>query len=569
MAANRKELLSIAEQALQEGDEATAQEAMDMVESMQTAPAQEETGQEEGNWFSGGVEAARATVQNSIAEPAAGLWGLGNFAVNLLDPNAAKIGVDAIDEARETLSFKPKTKTGQRYTDNVAGVVEPIGRALEWAGNDLGDVAMDVTGNPAIAGLSKALPTAAAAAIGYRTPKPVLQPPSLTPKKPKRIDPRIEPIRSGSGDVQTAKVKLNEKGAVVKDPIGKEAVRQGAEEGVVAAMKVANRQSKDNMLKMLDVLERGEANATYRTLNRPAQIMGDSIAARVAHVSKTKNSAGAELEGIAKSLKGQTVDYSPAVDNFIASMNRMEVKFNNGKLDFAGSDIEKIKGPQRVLKNITDRMLNTRTPDAYDGHRLKKFIDEQVSYGKSKSGLGGKTEGILKQLRRDIDEALDSKFPEYDRVNTQYSETTTALDEFQKSAGSSINMLGPNADKALGNEMRKLLSNYRSRTNLLDSLDEIDAIASKYGGKFNDDVIVQAMFAKELDNIFGAVAKGSFQGEIESGVKTALREGPTSAAKNAAMDVAAKKINDLRGVNKKAAIKALRDLLREQHVRIK
>lgn len=384
------------------------------------------------------------------------------------------------------------------------------------------------------------------------------------PSLPKRkVDPRAEKLRSNTGDTDTAGIKL-EGDKVVKDAAAKEAMRQGAEEGVVASIKAADPKSKANMNRMLDVLEKGQSNARYAVLNRPAQVMGDSIAARIRHVRKVNEQAARQLDFEARKLKGQPVDHAPVVESFLGDLDGMGVRMNprTGKLEFQDSDIEKLKGPQKILKNVVERMLNTRTPDGYDVHRLKKYIDENVTYGKSKNGLTGKAETIVKRLRSNLDGLLDQQFPGYNQVNTQFSETITALQNFQRSTR--VDFDSPNVNKALGNEMRKLLSNYRSRTNLLDSLDEMSEIAGRYGGQFTDDIIVQAMFVKELDNMFGAVAKGSFKGEIESGIKTALTEGPGAAARNAALEGVAKKLNEMRGVNPQAAIKALRELLSEQ-----
>ena len=184
---------------------------------------------------------------------------------------------------------------------------------------------------------------------------------------------------------------------------------------------------------------------------------------------------------------------------------------------------------------------------------MKRFIDEIVTFGKSGEGLAGRTEGVLKSLRRGLDGILDSNFPEYDRVNTTYAETIQALDSFQDAAGRKINLTGENANKAVGTVTRRLLSNAQSRVGLLDSVNELDSVATKYGGAFDDDLLTQVLFIDELDSVFGPVARTSFQGQIRQAI-------PTSKADVVSM-AADKAIEAVRGINPEAGFKAIRELL--------
>lgn len=147
----------------------------------------------------------------------------------------------------------------------------------------------------------------------------------------------------------------------------------------------------------------------------------------------------------------------------------------------------------------------------------EKFIDEQVTFGKTAEGLGGKTERVAKGLRRQFDQLLDSSFPAYDKVNTQYADTVQALDAFQKAAGSTIDLASENADKAVGTLSRRLMSNAQSRVRLLDAIEGLQSTASKYGKTFDDDVVSQALFVDELERVFGPSARTSLQGEVGKG----------------------------------------------------
>ena len=211
-------------------------------------------------------------------------------------------------------------------------------------------------------------------------------------------------------------------------------------------------------------------------------------------------------------------------------------------------------------------MKNTKAPNAFDAHRLKKFIDEQVTFGKHAEGLAGKTEVILKGLRRNLDDILDSNFKEYNRVNTVYSETRGAIDAFQDVAGKKMDLTGKNADKAVGTLMRRIMGNAQSRVRLLDSVDDIERVARKHGGTEQlkiegittgkDDLLTQILFVDELDAVFGPVARTSFQGQIKQAVI------PRTAT-DLAIKAGEKVIEKARGIDEAAAFKSIKELLKE------
>jgi len=354
--------------------------------------------------------------------------------------------------------------------------------------------------------------------------------------------------------------------------------------GLVAMVKASTPDARKKMLTMLDIVEKGKQNFRYSADNRPLDVAGDSILNRVKVVREANRVAGTKLEGVADSLRGQPVDASPAVDSFMQKLEGMGVEFNpeDSSLSFQGSDLEGIPGPQRVIKNVLNRMLNTKTPDAYDVHRLKKFIDEQVTYGKNARGLGGKTEGILKTLRHDMDGLLDNQFPEYNKVNTQYSETIGALDALQDVAGKKMDFFGENADKAIGTLARRLLSNAQSRIPLKDAVAQLDTVAQKFSkpgtdvvpyravvGRsgvtpkmLDDDIMGQVLFTDELDKMFGAASRTSLLGDAEKGVNTAISAAAGQKTIPGMIADGGKWVYDKsRGINEKNAIKAMRELL--------
>jgi len=360
----------------------------------------------------------------------------------------------------------------------------------------------------------------------------------------------VDYVRAGSNGIKT-------------DFLARGAIRQGFDQGVIASVKASSPLDRSRMVEMMDILEKGKADALYAVVNRPSDVAGNSLLQRVNYIKDINRQAGSELDGIAQDLRGQTVDYSSVVNSFVTRLDDIGVKMDNDlKPIFEGSDIEGVVPAQNAINNVINRMKSGDGPDAYDLHRMKKFIDEQVTYGKASEGLAGKTENILKGLRRDLDSTLDTNFPEYNRVNTAYSDTVGALDTLQSSVGKKMDLFGDNADRAVGTVLRRLMSNAQSRINILDSVQDIESVTRKYGGEFDDNIQVQMLFADELDSVFGPVARTGFQRSVGEGVKYGV-EAATGQKTGIGMlaEAAGAMTNKARGINNENAFKAIRKLL--------
>jgi hypothetical protein len=408
-----------------------------------------------------------------------------------------------------------------------------------------------------------------------------------------------ELIQEGSTDAETARFKLAEgevfepttklgefistgKQKVVLDKVANETIKQGFDEGVIAAVKGASDADRIKLAQMVDIMEKTKKNALFALDNRPSDVAGNTLMERFRVVQDANKTAGKQLDSVAASLKGQFVDHSPAVNSFIDDLESIGVslvKNEKGSLKpvFKGSDIEGLAGPELAINRIVNRLASIETPDAQSIHRVKRFIDEQVSFGKSAEGLTGRTESILKGLRRNLDGILDEKFPDYNEVNTVYSETIGAIDSLQDAAGRKMNLTGANADKAVGTLLRRLMSNTQSRVNLLDSIKEVDTIAKRHGGfgkqlldapaeeaaRLKEDLMTQVLFVDELDRVFGPVARTSFQGQIDQAVQRGAGAFTSKqGAVDVAIDLAAAGAEKARGINEAGAFKSIKELLK-------
>lgn len=422
------------------------------------------------------------------------------------------------------------------------------------AGNEV----LEKTGSPLLATIIETFAATAPDLAGGLGALSKIKPPNLKfNKKPNVISEKIaEQIKAGTTDKEFVKKMVDGAGKVVKDKKAIETIKQGFDEGVVSTIKGSSDIDKRRMLQMVDKLEKGKKNALYSAKNRPADVAGDSLLRKVDFVKKNNSDAGKQLDVVAKRLKGKNVDVSSAVNTFLKDAENMGVTFDDKLVpNFEGSNIETIAPARKLIKDLTSRIRRNENPDAFQSHEFKKFIDENVSFGKRKAGLGGKTESIAKKLRKNIDEVLDSEFPDYNEANTRYSDTIGVLDSLQDASGSKVNLFGPNAEKAMGTVLRRLMSNTQSRVNLMDSIKDVEAVSRKYGGDFGDDILTQMLFADELDAMFGSPARTSFQGEIKKAIGN--KSGITERVIDYAGDVAEK----ARGINEKNAIKAIKTLL--------
>ena len=378
-------------------------------------------------------------------------------------------------------------------------------------------------------------------------------------------------ISQNPDSVETVKFRLSGTQAV-PDNEAVSAINQGWKDGAIASIKAASDKDRTAMLQMLNKFKMGEKSEVYRTLNRPADILGDTVQARIDFLDKANKSSGKAIDRIAQSrLRGQTVDYDPAVNSFIDDLGKIGVKVEldqNGvaKANLAGSRIEGDVAGEKLLNIVLKRLSKTEAPDALGVHDAKRFIDTQVDYGKRSlaNPLTAEAERAVKGLRRNLNQSLGEKFPVYKAANEKYADTITALDDLQKSAGTQINFDSENANKALGTAMRKLTSNYSTRVSLIDSLDQANQVSAKYGMKLDDDIVSQLIFVNELDRMFGAAAQTSLKGQVAEGVLGTGVDIARGRIAERAFDLLAEKAENLRGINKENAVKSMEELLKRK-----
>ena len=450
------------------------------------------------------------------------------------------------EQGAANLTFMPRTSEGQKYAQGLA----TAGQAMV----PLTPMMMEAPA--ALRGLRAGMEKRSAARYAE---------PLRTQSKQKQAIGTS--IQETPRNPENAPFKITEAGKVAKDSVAAETLRQGFDEGVIATVKDAAPADVGRIGKMVDILKQGTKDAKFRMENRATDVVGDVVSKMVSHVADARRKAGKQLNVVAEGLKGQKVDSSPILSAFQEKLSNSGVKIltepDTGKqrLSFKGSDFYKLKGSENAIKSLAERMKGVDLTDARELHGLKKYIYETVSYGnKSKSGMTPKAERMLKGLARDINETLASNFDDYAAANKVYSSSSDALEALQKGAGTSIDLEGASADKALGTSLRRLLGNTQSRVSLGESIKKLQQVVKETGGAVDGDVGTLAMVADELDRMFGTTATTSFKGQINQALKTGVEAAKGRSLTGLAIDAAGEGINKARGINDKAALSSMEEV---------
>jgi len=362
-------------------------------------------------------------------------------------------------------------------------------------------------------------------------------------------------------------------GRPITDNEATEALRQGWEPAEVATIKAMTPKDKLAAQKMIKIYETSKTDARAGALDRPAQVLGESVTDRISFVNDTRKKAGKDLEAIAKNdLKGAQVNYQPAIDKFLANLDELGVKVELdletgiAKSDLRNSDIQGDRQAKRIIDAVLQRLSDVEPPDAYGLHTAKRFIDTQVGWGKQTLGnpLTDQAARVLKDLRTDLNTVLGDEFPQYREVNQVYSATKTALDDLQKAAKVKVDLDSPQANEAYGTSMRRILSNYATRAQIIEALDQLESVAIQNGLKINDDLINQLIFVNAMDRMFGAPGAMSFKGQIEQAIRPGLEAAQRRDVAGLAMSLAEKAYERAQGINEPNALEAVKTLLKRK-----
>lgn len=422
-------------------------------------------------------------------ELASGEFGT-NAAADRIEQNAMQMA--------ESLTYAPQTESGQNQLNAVGAVAQQLA-PLTPMGSQL-----SAAGHAAKLGINKAYVSDA-----------------LRPKRTKIAEQLIE----NPNDPKLVGYLAQPDGTAIKIKHAKQAVNQGFDPGVIGVVKNLENRDKVKMRAMVQIVKKGMKDAEYKSTHRPTDIPGLTVVDQVNHVLGVKREAGQNINNVAKKIGTNRIDATPVVNDFVKKMEDMGVGVSRDedgalKLDFKYSDIERVPELENAIKNVAFFLsrFDENTP-AIRVHRLKRNIDGSLNWDAPKTGLASKVESSLKDVRTKSNTLLRDLFPEYAAANEKYAMTTSAINALQDGVGRKLNL----SDKrALGRVMRRTLGNAQSRESILDALVELETVYKKTGGKADDNLRAQILFADELDYRFKLSGRTAFAAQVKKGMAEAI-----------------------------------------------
>lgn len=152
----------------------------------------ETSGKADGGAVGAFLEPAAALASSAVAEPVAGLAGIGAAIAG-----GAEEGAEAVKATRDALTYAPRTASGQKSMAAISGAVEPVAEAIQGAEQFLGDAGEEI-GGPVGGAIGKTIPTAVMTGLGVK---------GMRGSKPgTRLSPdTAKAITQASPDLQTIK----------------------------------------------------------------------------------------------------------------------------------------------------------------------------------------------------------------------------------------------------------------------------------------------------------------------------------------------------------------------------
>ena len=554
-----------------------------------------------GAEVAGGLLGSAALVSSGMAK-AVLPKGAEEF-LGIADRSPVEIGADVVRGTKELLTTDVETKGGLAAQKAIGdSLVGDLGRGFATAEDYLGDKAFDVTGSPEIAAIAKSIPTAimevAGGALALRAAKKAgvgqLMYADGRPTEKFRkalqsegvefdninkalIDNIVQPggrpsesakgivkaqLKAGEGGGGLSSVKLNNHGEIVPYVQGIEAVKQGYDKGFVQMAATASPATREGMAKIVKGMRRINDDYSLRTKFRPTDVIGDRLDSRLRHIKGETKKARIRLNEIAATqLKGMPIDSERVVNNFKKSLDDLDVGIDDGlnpEINFKGSIISKDKGSQALINDARDLLAEDVVVDGLRAHKLKRQLDSLIDFKRSESFMGLPESGrrTLMGLRSELNNVLRDASPSYRDVNDTLSSGIRAIEDVEKAMGPSIDIFAPGGVSAMGQDLRGMISNNKSRVRLTNAIDGADRVAKEMGGKYGDDLGQLVSAANALEDVHGAIAKGSLKGNLEGAGKylTRGKREHVEAAAQWALDKG-------RGINEHNAFNAIEEVI--------
>ena len=363
----------------------------------------------------------------------------------------------------------------------------------------------------------------------------------------------------------TAPYKLNKYGKLIDNPKHKIAKDAGFSDSLLSFTERANPDTRTKLNKMLNSRERLFEMPESSVTNDPSIVTGESLDNRLRIVKRANKEAGQNIDKYVKNTLGEIeLNTIPLMDEVADKWSKQGINLDTRTWEIDYGDMELNEKGQLVINDLLDEMKELeKIPTGRTVHNLKRRIDEDIAYGKKKTGLDAKTQGLLTAFRLSTKEFLERQFPEYARANAEYSKTVDVINRIQKAAGK-VDLDGEFSDANLGRMSRAIMSQRISRDEIATAINDLDAIAVGNGYKLKDNLTQQVHFANQLDEIWGPSRATGFAGQTKQGVGGAIAETAIDGGIGGgiALTAKAKKLLEKKQMDDKKKFKAMRQILK-------
>lgn len=503
------------------------------------------------------------SVAGGVAGDVVGGWaGLFDSAINGNDS-----GVETLRKVQEFFSYEPTYREGAEGVDALATVFEPLGKGMEWLREKSGDSSYEKTGMPLFGALGAAAPDAVLELTGLGVLRRIMPRASffdsngnptqdlyaglrelgieyddLSPEAKALIPPQSSAqIGAPKTAAQTALIPAAAKqtetggeGALAPyRPEVSRGVRQDSlspypearkaselmdDPALIQLIKTATPETRAAMLEMLNIRRRTADNKRVAQTERSTDVSGSAAVERIEYLSDIASTNRQRLDEIAnKELAGKSVNVQPVADAYAEVLDKAKIEINpeTGKFDYENSIFKPVDQAQYILDKMNE-VLSKDTVDAAELHVIKRQLDELIRATKGKPGATGDAGAILARMRSEVNEVIRGINPEYAAVNDELSQTLKVFEDLDSVTGSRVDIFDANADSKIGQELRKLFSNYGIRVDMSDAIRQLEEVATAQGGEFGTSAGDLAQLASSLNRRIGAEAENSMQGIVQS-----------------------------------------------------
>ncbi len=370
------------------------------------------------DYITGAAEVAATIVSSAVAEPVAGLMGIGAALVP-----GGETGAEAVESTREAMTYQPGGETGQEMMGDVGSFLEPVGEALGAVESGLGEATLKATGSPLLASAAHAIPTALMEVLGLGLLRKPSQAAMRAAKAQERV--RIEP-----------------------DMTPDQAARQMIEPEMRSHQQIAeDLRAKTDISKDVrpdqEIIDAAEAlgvelNPSHYSTNEAYRRVEQAIKSQ----PKSRLLAAKEAEAITK--LGEKAD--ELIGDFGGSLDKtlLDVKVRS-QLDGAMENLD--TGAENNYKYVNEQIppatkVNARASRAYIDARLKELGGDVTGLSKSERMLHQviKGEGKPKKGQKPGEKTKEKRPPTYAR-----------LDQLRRDVGAGFSQKGVFADDLSGN----------------------------------------------------------------------------------------------------------------------